>query len=193
MNPSIRNVRVAVSCIASLLFPLAANADSGFYLGGSVGGGTIERDISDPDFPDLPTSIDEDDTAWKLFGGYTFDLPLIKLGVEGGYVDFGKPEVDTTIGQIEFDTTGLNLWGVAGLGLGPIDVFAKLGYVFWDVETSVAGLPELGSPSDDGSDIGYGIGAAFNLGRLSIRGEYEIYDIDVADVTMLSIGLSYRF
>jgi hypothetical protein len=34
----------------------------------------------------------------------------------------------------------------------------------------------------------------FNLGSVEIRGEYEIYDIsDVEDVTMLSVGLAYRF
>jgi len=181
---------------ATLLFlPFAANADSGFYVGGSIGAGTIEADIgADPELPELPSSIDEDDTAYKIFLGYTFDLPVIDLGIEGGYVDFGKPEVnidDPIVERIEFDPTGINLWGTAGIEAGPIDLFAKLGYIMWDIEASIPGVP--GSISEDGSDIGYGLGAAFNLGSLQIRGEYEIYDIDEADVTMLSVGVAFRF
>ncbi len=186
----------AAAMAAFLFLPAIASADSGFYIGGSAGGATIEVDVGqDPDFPELPTSIDEDDTAWKVFAGYNFDLPVIDLGIEGGYVNFGKPEVELgfDLGQLELDTTGFNLWGVAGIDVGPVDLFAKLGYVFWDVEVSAPAFPELGSESDDGSDIGYGLGAAFNLGSLSIRGEYEIYDLDDADLSMLSIGLAYRF
>jgi outer membrane immunogenic protein len=186
----------AAAAVALLFLPAIASADSGFFIGGSAGGATIEADIgTDPDLPELPSSIDEDDTAYKLFAGYTFDLPVIDLGVEGGYVNFGKPEIDIGIdsAQIEIETTGFNLWGVAGIDVGPVDLFAKLGYVFWDVEVSAPAFPELGSESDDGTDIGYGLGAAFNLGRISIRGEYEVYDLDDADLSMLSVGLAFRF
>ena len=33
----------------------------------------------------------------------------------------------------------------------------------------------------------------FGLGSLSVRGEYEVYDVDDADVSMLSLGLVYQF
>ena len=176
--------------------PASALADSGFYVGGSIGGASIEADLeSDPQLPTLPSEIDEDDTGFKVFGGFMFDLPLLDLGVEVGYVDFGQPEVNvpTNVGdvEVEFETSGINLWGIAGTELGPIDVFAKLGYVSWDIEASIQGVP--GDISDDGSDIGYGLGAGFSLGPLQIRGEWEIYDIDDADVSMLSLGVAYRF
>ena len=185
-----------VAAVAILFAPLAAFADSGFYIGGSIGGATLEADFGDPSIPEFPDDIDEDDTAYKIFGGYMFDLPVIDLGVEVGYVDFGKPEVDLLapingIDQIEFDPTGFNLWGIAGIEAGPIDLFAKLGYIFWDLEARVPGFP--GRASEDGSDIGYGIGAAFNLGSIQIRGEYELYDIEDADASMLSVGVAFRF
>ena len=49
------------------------------------------------------------------------------------------------------------------------------------------------SESEDGTDLGYGLGAAFELGPLEVRGEYELYDLDDADLSMLSLGLLYRF
>lgn len=169
--------------------PLAALADSGFYIGASAGGATLEADINEPTLPQLPSSIDEDDTAFKVFGGYRFDLPLIDLGVEAGYVDFGEPDIDIVGELLTVETTGITVWGVASLDAGLIDVFGKLGLISWDVDASF--LDE--GFGDDGTDLGYGLGAAFNLGPLQIRGEYELYDLDDTDVSMLSLGLAYQF
>ncbi len=41
--------------------------------------------------------------------------------------------------------------------------------------------------------MGYGIGIAFGLGGVQVRGEYEVFEIDDADVDMISIGFSYLF
>ena len=133
--------------------------------------------------------IDEDDTAFKAFAGYNFDLGGFNLGIEAGYVDFGAAEIDTALGQIEIDTTGINLWGIAGVDAGPVDLYAKVGYLLWDVD--VSGLGE--SVSDDDSDLGYGVGVGFDLGKFRIRGEFETYDLDDADLSMLSIGVLYQF
>ena len=185
-----------IALSAALAFaPLTATADSGFYVGGSVGGATIEVDFGDTGIPDFPTEIDEDDTAYKLFAGYKFDLPGIDLGIEGGYVDFGKPDFGVEVADVavdvELDPTGFNLWGIAGIEAGPLDLFAKLGYIFWDLEASVPGTSV--DESDDGSDIGYGLGVGFGLGPLQLRGEYEVYDIDDADLSMVSLGIAYQF
>lgn len=188
------NTRVTKSALAVFLStfafaPLAASADSGFYLGGSLGGATIEADFGDTGIPGFPQDIDEDDTAFKVFAGYKFDLPGLDLGIEAGYVDFGAPEIDVLTESVELEPNGVNLWGIAGIETGPVDLFAKLGYISWDIEASVQGQ----SVSDDGSDLGYGLGLSFGIGSLSVRGEYEVYDIDDADVSMLSLGLVYQF
>ena len=196
MTGSISNARfVPLAFAAALsLVSLSAQADGGFYLGGSVGGATIEAEFDTADFPELPASLDEDDTAFKVFVGYKLDLPVIDLGVEGGYVSLGEPEIeiDTVFGtqQVGLETTGLNVWGTAGLEVGPVDVFGKLGFISWDVE---AGIDGFDSASDDGTDMGYGLGVSFDLGSIQLRGEYEVYDIDDADVEMLSVGIAFRF
>lgn len=167
-----------------------ALADSGFYIGGAAGGATLEAEFDADAIPGLPLGgIDEDDAAFKIFAGYHFDLPVIDLGVEAGYVDFGAPEIDTIFGQIELDTTGINLWGIAGVDAGPVNLFAKLGYVSWEVEVSAIGE----SVSEDGTDLGYGAGLSFGLGGIRIRGEIEVYDLDGADLSMLSLGILYQF
>ena len=170
---------------AFALSPIAAFADSGFYIGASAGGATLEADFAeDPDLPELPSSIDEDDTAFKAFLGYHFDLPVINLGLEAGYVDFGEPEVDVELlgEQLSLDTSGMNVWGIVGVDIGPVDLFAKLGYLMWEVDLALAGEKLA---SDDGSDMGYGVGAAIGLVLAA--------DLDGADLSMLSIGIVYQF
>lgn len=184
-----RHLRIAGAGLAVLLAPGVASADSGFYIGAGAGGATIEADLGDSGIPGLPSSIDEDETATKFFAGYTLDLPMIDLGVEVGYVDFGEPEVDILGDNLTFDTTGVNAWGIATLNAGLIDLYGKLGLIAWEADASFLGQ----SASDDGTDLGYGIGAAFGLGPLEIRGEYEVYDLDDADLSMLSVGVLYRF
>ena len=87
------------------------------------------------------------------------------------------------------DTTAITLWGTAAIGVGPVDVFGKLGTIMWDSEAEFLGL----SDSTDGNDIGYGLGARFAIGSLEVRGEYEIFDLDGSDLSMLSLGVAYRF
>ncbi len=181
------NLRHALLPLAGLaLFPVPALADSGFYIGAAAGGAT-----QDIEFGGAPEA-EEDDTAFKVFGGYKFDLSLVDLGVELGYIDFGEAEINTAAGELIFDPTGINLWGVAGFELGPVDLFAKLGVIAWDVETSTF----AGRVSDDGTDFGLGLGAGFDIGKVQIRGEYELYDTSDANVTMLSmlsLGVIYTF
>lgn len=81
---------------------------------------------------------------------------------------------------------------MAGFEVGPVDLFGKLGVIAWDVETTTG----TGTFSDDGTDIGFGIGAGFNVGNVQIRGDYEFYDpsdSDVSMLSMLSLGVVYSF
>jgi hypothetical protein len=168
------------------LFPVSTLADSGFYIGAAVGGATQDIELGGP------PEIEEDDTAFKVFGGYKFDMSVVDLGVELGYVDFGEAEIDTAAGEFVFDPTGINLWGVAGFELGRVDLFAKLGVIAWEVETTTF----ASRVSDDGTDFALGVGAGFDIGKVQIRGEFELYDASDANVSMLSmlsLGVSYTF
>jgi hypothetical protein len=153
-----------------------AGADSGFYIGGGVGDASV--DAKEVDF-------DESDSAYKVFGGYNFGvIPLIDLAVEASYVDFGTP----SRGGIDVEITGLNAFGLAGLSFGPFGIFAKAGMIDWDVDVS-GNI----SDSDSGTDPAYGVGARFALGSFAVRAQYERYDVDQADVEMLSVSAVFTF
>ena len=175
---------------AALLLSGPAMADSGFYVGGSVGNATLEANLQDPigggDF-----LFDESDFSWKAFGGYNFDLPVINLGIEGGYRSLGGPSVTVATESFGIDITAWDVFGVAGFDLGPLTVFGKLGVVSWDAELTVSGFD---AGSEDDQDTAYGIGLSFGLGSLQVRAEYEMFDIsDIEDLYMLSAGFVYTF
>jgi hypothetical protein len=129
----------------------------------------------------------ESDVGWKAFVGYNF-LPW--LGVEAGYVDFGKPS-DTVFGQsVDVSLTGEELFVVGAVPIGPVDLFVKAGGIQAKVDVH-AGF--FGSEEDNDQYAAWGAGAAYNIGKFAIRAEYEGYHANNVDEWyLLSIGATYH-
>ena len=174
--------------VAALASSPAALADSGPFIGASVGNATVSTEFSDPGFGNV--DFDEDDFAWKVYGGFAFDLPVVDFGVELGYFDLGSPSFDSAVADVSLDVSGYAAFALAGINLGPVGVFLKGGYASWDADIQIDDL----KGSEDGSDPAYGLGLRFTLGSAEVRGEYEVFDIDDADdVYMASLGVVWRF
>jgi len=179
---------VGAATILTLAALLPGDSRADAYIGGSVGQAAIAITVNDQV---QSFAFDENDFAWKAFAGYEFPFPVLNLGLEAGYVDFGAPSGSVLGSRLEVDADGFSGFGVLGFDLGPLGVFAKYGVVSWDASVSVDGID---AGSDDGSDPAYGIGAKIGLGSLAIRAEYEVFDIeDSDDVTMLSAGFVWSF
>lgn len=177
-----RHLRVALLAgLAASGFCATAQAQSGLYFGGSVGNAQVGYDSpSEGDIQDF--ELDESDIGYKLYGGFKFTI----AAVEAGYVNFGTIENDAANVEI----TGFDAFGILSLGLGPVDLFGKLGGFVW--ESDIQALES--TYSEDGFDPAMGFGVSFNLGGLGVRGEYEYFDISEFDkVTMLSVGATYWF
>ena len=179
-----RKTTIVAALAASCgLFSLPALADdNGIYLGASVGQSNVKYD-------DLNLDFDASATGYKVIAGWRF---LDWLAVEGNYVDLGSGD-DTVDGErLESDINGVSLAAVGFVPLGPVDLFARVGAVNWNADLDA---PNLGvRAGDDGTDLTYGVGAQFRVWSLSIRGEYEIFDISDADtVDMFSIGVTWTF
>ena len=178
----------AGAAAASLsLFALGAQAaDNGVYLGASVGQSSTEYEQS---FAGEDFNFDTSSTGFKAIAGWRF---LDWLAVEGNYVDLGSGD-DNVLGEkIETDINGVSLSAVGFLPVGPVDVFARVGAINWNADLDAPGLGISGS--EDGTDLTYGIGAQFRVWSLSLRAEYEIFDISDADnVDMISLGVTWTF
>lgn len=157
--------------------------DSGLYIGGSLGSAGMDVTVGN-------TSIDDNDMAYKIFGGYNFGLvPLVNVALEASYVDFGTAEGNVPGGSAETSVTGFDAFGLAGVNMGPVMLFGKVGAIYWDGEASGPG----GSADDSGTDPAYGIGLQFQLLSIALRAEYEIFTIEDVDIGFVSAGVSYTF
>jgi hypothetical protein len=173
-------MRKAILATALLLASTATMAaDNGIYLGASLG-----RANTDLDEARTGVDLDGDDTGFKLIAGIR---PLDWFGIEASYVNFGEVEQ----GPLSVESDGITGFGVFFVPVGPVDLFAKGGVVSYDTDVK---LRNIGNRRDDGTDFAYGIGAQLRFLSLSVRAEYEVFDIDnVDDANMLSIGVTYTF
>jgi outer membrane immunogenic protein len=174
---------LASAMLVSIPSVVHAGAESGFYIGGSVGSANQDVDSDE-------VSIDDDASGGKIFAGYNIGLiPFLDLAVETSYVDFGEISSPVTGGAASVNTTGLSAFGLLGFKLGPLGFFAKTGLINWESETRVVGV----KTDNSGSDAAYGIGTRFQLGSIAVRAEYEVFDIDKADIDFFTVGASWTF
>jgi hypothetical protein len=161
-----------------------AYAASGLYLGAGLGQSTIKENTP-------AGSLDANDTAYKVFVGYRFNIiPIIDLAVEGGYTDFGKPSQTINNTNVEFKLHGYNAAGLLIFPLGPFDLYGKVGMLSWSADANVAGT----TSSRTGTDPFYGLGAAFYFWKMGVRAEAEQYKIKDTDrVLLYSVSALFQF
>ena len=176
--------------VAATLFALGSGSalaqspdnDEGFYLGGGYGAFDVQVDDLD-DSDEAIQRIDDDDNAWKIFAGWRIN-PYFAF--ELNYVDFGEPgdqfEGSGSDNNYQLDLAGIQPAIYGSFPLGPVELFGKLGYYFYDVEISTdLDEPDIDSDADEEAwSYGFGAGITF-LERLHVKLEYEKIDTDVID------------
>lgn len=171
-----------VALIAALgASSFAQASDNGIYLG--VGAGSVKASVSKETTKNLADDFEGKDAAYKVILGIR---PLDWLGAEVSYMDLGKPDS----GVLAADATGISGYAVGFASVGPlVDLFAKGGLVNWKSKIT-SGSSELFDR--DGTDVAYGGGLIVHVGSLSVRAEYEHFEIDDG-ANLLSVGLTWTF
>lgn len=164
---------------------------AGFYLGVGLGDFSSNVDaIDDPDdLDDVGLEFDEDESARRLFAGWRFNR---FVAAQLDYTEFGESTAVVNLLDLTSETTGLSPTIVGTLPIGPVELFAKAGMIFYDVEVNSA----AGSIIDEsGEDPIYGVGIGFTvLERLSLRAEYEEIDIEeLEEADAVWVTASWRF
>jgi hypothetical protein len=179
--------------IAATLLALSSGAayaqspdnDEGFYIGGGVGQFDIEIDGADG-IDEAIGRLDDSDTAWQAFVGWRLN-PYISL--QAAYVDYGGPEDDISSsgssGNYRAELSGFAPSVIGTLPLGPVELSAKLGYYFYDLDIT-ADIDDPLDPDfdsqDSGEDVFYGVGLGMTFfERLHAKLEYEKIDLEGVD------------
>ncbi|WJW75517.1 outer membrane beta-barrel protein [Thiohalobacter sp. IOR34] len=177
-----KSIRTAAALAATLLWSAGASAEGG-YFGVGLGKASIDETVSEGG---LSGAIDENSTAWKVFGGFFI---TDNLGVELGWTDLGDMNEG---GNVDIETEGFMAAAIGSLpiGDGGFSVHAKLGAYAWDQDIAIT---PNGAASNDGVDAVYGIGAKYVYDEMfGIQLDWERYNAK-ADVDLISIGLTLNF
>ncbi|HET7607040.1 MAG TPA: outer membrane beta-barrel protein [Gammaproteobacteria bacterium] len=169
----------------------------GFYLGGGVGDFSSEiRDIDRPgDVNDVGIDFTDSSNAMKVFAGWNFNR---FFAVQGDYIDFGDssgavaPSVGSTAQMGSNDVQGLAPSIVGTIPIGPIELFGRLGVIFYEIDANLTGGRLI---DDSGSDMVWSAGLGIDiLDRANLRLEYEEIDIpqlDKADALWLNFAWKF--
>jgi hypothetical protein len=154
----------------------SSHADTGFYIGGSLGDSMQQFDADTFD-------VRSTTTGYKFAAGWR---PLSVLAAELDYTDFGR-----AYGGVNYaDTDGVGLFALGFLPIPVVDLYGKLGVVDWRTN---AQSPFYGFHRT-GTDVGYGFGAGTSWGSIGARIEYERYEVQHAtDMGLASVGLIWTF
>jgi len=172
--------------LATFLVPSLATAETGLFVGASIGSSHLEDDFSN-------FNIDTDANAYRFVGGFQF---TDYFGIEAGYHNFGDFSETIDLGPVLSRTTisadGWTLGGTLGLPLSDqVSLYGRAGVFFWDADVDVDGF-SIDVPEDENSY--YGGGAKFDVTRnLSLLGDWTRYELDTIDSDVISIGFQYRF
>jgi hypothetical protein len=165
----------AAVLLASSAAPSLADENEGLEFG--VGLGDFSHDVDDFDRADDidfdRLDFDGDHDARRIFAGWRFNR-FVALRVD--YTDFGRSRAAVNLLDFESDAEGLAPNVVGTLPIGPVELFAKAGMNFYDVEVTRTRGDVI--VDESGQDPVYGAGVGVALGRVSLRGEFEVTDIE---------------
>jgi OOP family OmpA-OmpF porin len=137
---------------------VAQQQDTGWYVGASIGNAEAGS---------------EDDTAWRIAGGYRFGRTF---AAEVGYVNMG----DFGGGD---DVTSLELVGTAHFPLG--NQFSIYG---------LGGIAMLEAGDEDETELTFGVGAQYDFSRnLGLRVQWQRYNTDPDEIDVMSVGVVFKF
>jgi opacity protein-like surface antigen len=180
-----RSAGFLIATFLGAFFSIAAYPqEGGAYLGAALGQSKFTKWCD----PTLAT-CDDQDSAWKLFGGYRFNR---YIAVEGSYVDWGEVTAATASASVAADQHSYGIAAVGSLQVAPqLSVFGKLGILRTEQQTARITPAPLTLQRKE-TELHYGLGVKYSVAKnWGLRAEWE--NTDKLKVQMLSIGVEFTF
>lgn len=190
-------------CCLSLALALSNTAFAEWYVGGEI----LDTNI----IPELESLTDENPNSFEyqnaeysssLFGGYRqnkyFTLQVeyqdeITLGLDSMFAGSSLwfPEAEVS----DFDSNALFLSGISSYQINDHGaLYLKGGLFNWEVDSNLFDINDKKVTPTHGTDIFFGLGANYDLNaRFEISAEWERYQLEEADVDLLSTELKFKF
>ncbi|NVO07516.1 MAG: outer membrane beta-barrel protein [Rhodoferax sp.] len=203
-----------LACLTTLAAAMAGSAHAQeanyYYFGLSAGQSHSQLSETDTTNSLLGTGNgasvlgnEQQDTAYKIFGGYQFNR---NFAIEGGYFNLGKfsyraaSPTGTLNGTYEVDGLNLDLIGTLPLS-ERFSAFGRIGAQYANTRDSFSGTGSLTpadrNPSKRDTNLKVGVGLQYDISpSMQLRGEAERYRINDAfdnrgDVNVFSLSLVF--
>jgi OOP family OmpA-OmpF porin len=164
----------------------------GFYLGGGVGdfSSAVDEINNLDDIDDVGIDFSDSDNATKLFAGWNFNR---FFAIQGDYVDFGEASgFVSTSARGTSDVQGFAPSIVGTLPIGPIELFGRVGMMFYEIDLNLTGGRVV---DESGEDLVWSAGLGIDIkDRVNLRLEYEeidIQELDEADALWLTAAWKF--
>ncbi len=145
-------------------------------------------------------NFEDNSTGTKIYGGYAFNK---YYAAEVAYYNFAEASVGARElspgGPVVGGAAEMKGFGAYAVGMYPVsksvNLMAKIGILSWDADLSVNNVVgNDASGTNDGTDIGYGVAVSYGFTKeLLVVAEWESFDTDNPEVSMLSIGFKFIF
>jgi hypothetical protein len=187
MNPLRYIIGTALVLVAGSA--LAQDNTEGLYIGAGFGDFSAEiEDIDDID--DAISDFDEDESASKYFVGWRFNR---FLGVQADLYDLGDASATLRGQPISSEAEAYGASIVGTLPIAFIELFARAGLIFYDLEVTTPNISDRIDESDEDFVYSAGIGFTF-VERFNLQLEYEVLDIsEFDDADAWWLNASWRF
>lgn len=189
---------IAKAALAGLILacPLVASAQD-WYAGIGLGQAENKQRLSKLGGTGFSGTVDNEDSSWKIFGGYRLWDEFV--AVEVSYADLGETKVEgtsggsTSVGTQEMDTFIIGLVGRIPI-TDPLGVVIQLGFSRNDSKlvSTIGGTSTVYEAAD--FEFYYGAGLQYEITEtIGVRAGLEVFEIADYRVNLLSAGLIYRF
>jgi hypothetical protein len=164
----------------------------GFYLGCGVGdfSSAVDEINNLDDVDDVGIDFSDSDNATKIYGGWAFNR---FFAVQGDFVDFGESSgaVTSSVSGTS-DVQGFAPSVVGTLPLGPIELFARVGMMFYEVDLNLTGGRLV---DESGEDLVWSAGIGIDIrDKATLRLEYEEIDIaELDEADALWLNFAWKF
>jgi hypothetical protein len=188
MLKKISKTSLSLAILLTMAGGAAHAAEQGFFA--EVGAGFTTMDSGLDGVPGV--SVDDEDVFFSIGGGYNFNN---MFAAEAGYIDLGEASVSNIFGdKATISADGFYFGPRLTIGVTEqLDAYARIGLLAWDAEvTSNFGL----SGQDDGTDVYFGIGAAWNLSpQFAVGADWTRYatESDGEDMDVDAFGAKLKF
>ena len=192
------SIYISISLIiTSFAFANNLNAATYPYIGFSIGQASIEEACESSGISVV--SCEDSDTSFKVYGGAKLHR---NFAFELAYVYMGESVVKDNVDTLVIEATGLNasVFGIIPASRN-IDLFGKVGLMYWEAEKSSSGTSNGTIASSEGADITFGFGANVGVSRtFALRAEFEKFrkvggemTTGESAVTVLTLGVAWYF